>query len=46
MLMTLEDASPQNFRSNVRGWYDEGHLSIDLSSAASAIEVALWDILG
>ena len=46
MAMTLTDASPQNFRANVQGWYDEGHLSIDLSSAASAIEVALWDILG
>lgn len=46
MLMTLDDVSPQSFRENVFGWYDEGHLSIDLSSAASAIEVALWDILG
>jgi L-alanine-DL-glutamate epimerase-like enolase superfamily enzyme len=46
MLMTLEDVSPQNFWENVNGWYDEGHLSIDLSCAASAIEVALWDVLG
>jgi len=46
MLMDLSDVSPQNFRENVTGWYDEGHLSIDLSCAASAIEVALWDIRG
>ncbi len=46
MLKTLTDASPQNFRNNVTGWFDEGHLSIDLSSAASALEVALWDIRG
>lgn len=46
MLMTLADASPHSFRDNVKGWYDEGHLSIDLSCAASAIEVALWDIQG
>lgn len=44
MLMTLEKPSPQSFRSNVTGWFDEGHLSIDLSAAASALEVALWDI--
>lgn len=46
MLMYLDDASPENFRQNVTGWYDEGHLSIDLSSAASAIDIALWDIRG
>lgn len=46
MLMTLDDPSPQAFIKNVTGWYDEGHLSIDLSSAASALEVALWDIEG
>lgn len=46
MLEALPDASPQSFRDNVTGWYDEGHLSIDLSSAASALEVALWDIQG
>jgi galactonate dehydratase len=46
MLKSLGDTSPQAFRDNVTGWFDEGHLSIDLSSAASAIEVALWDIRG
>jgi len=46
MLKALTDASPQNFRNNVTNWFDEGHLSIDLSSAASALEVALWDIQG
>ena len=46
MLMALADPTPQAFRDNVTGWYDEGHLSIDLSSAASALEVALWDIAG
>ena len=46
MLKTLTDVSPHNFRDNVSGWFDEGHLSIDLSSAASALEVALWDIRG
>jgi galactonate dehydratase len=46
MLKTLSDTSPQEFRDNVTGWFDEGHPSIDLSSAASAIEVALWDIRG
>ena len=44
MLKTLSDVTPLNFRRNVSGWFDEGHLSIDLSSAASAIEIALWDI--
>ncbi len=46
MLTDLDEATPENFRDNVNGWYDEGHLSIDLSSAASAIEIALWDIRG
>ncbi len=46
MLTALDDASPQRFRDKVTNWYDEGHLSIDLSSAVSAIEVALWDICG
>ena len=46
MLMSLDDTSPQSFRNNVTDWYDEGHLSIDLSSATSALEVALWDIQG
>ena len=46
MLMSLDDPSPSSFRENVTGWFDEGHLSIDLSSAASALEIALWDIRG
>jgi galactonate dehydratase len=46
MLITLGDVSPESFRKNVTGWYDEGHLSIDMSSAASALDVALWDIRG
>jgi len=46
MLKSLGEPSPQVFCDNVTGWFDEGHLSIDLSSAASAIEVALWDLLG
>jgi len=46
MLMSLDDPSPRSFRNNVTDWYDEGHLSIDLSSAAGAIEIALWDIRG
>jgi galactonate dehydratase len=46
MLMSLDEASPQNFRNNVKDGFDEGHLSIDFSSAVSALEVALWDIQG
>tara|TARA_B100000686_G_scaffold349512_1_gene443091 strand:+ start:522 stop:1010 length:489 start_codon:yes stop_codon:yes gene_type:complete len=46
MLIDLHEPSPQIFRDNVTVWYDEGHLSIDLLSAASALEVALWDIEG
>jgi galactonate dehydratase len=46
MLKSLDDTSPQAFRDNVTGWFDEGHISIDLSSAASAIDLALWDIRG
>ena len=46
MLLSLDDTSPQSFRNNVKDWYDNGHLSIDFSSAAGAIEIALWDIRG
>ncbi|MEM6581430.1 MAG: mandelate racemase/muconate lactonizing enzyme family protein [Pseudomonadota bacterium] len=46
MLLSLDEATPENYRQNVTSWYDEGHLSIDFSSAASALEVALWDIRG
>ncbi|MEM8564712.1 MAG: mandelate racemase/muconate lactonizing enzyme family protein [Pseudomonadota bacterium] len=46
MLLSLDEATPENFRQNVTAWYDGGHLSIDFSSAASALEVALWDIRG
>ncbi|MEM1154757.1 MAG: mandelate racemase/muconate lactonizing enzyme family protein, partial [Pseudomonadota bacterium] len=43
---SLDDATPENYRRNITTWYDGGHLSIDFSSAASALEVALWDIRG
>ena len=46
LLMSLDDVTPQSFRHNVNSSFDGGHFSIDLSSAASAIEVALWDIQG
>ena len=46
MLMSLDDPTPWHFRRNVMDWYDAGHISIDFSSAASAFEVALWDIQG
>ena len=46
MLMSLDDATPRSFRDNVTDWFDKGHLSIDMSSAVSALEVALWDIQG
>ena len=46
MLTTLGDTSPQDFHDNVTSSFEEGHPSIDLSSASSAVEVALWDIRG
>ena len=46
MLMSLENPTPQSFRNMVSGRFDKGHFSIDLSSAVSGLEVALWDIEG
>ncbi|MBC8240698.1 MAG: mandelate racemase/muconate lactonizing enzyme family protein [Alphaproteobacteria bacterium] len=46
MLMSIPDPSPQSFVDSVINGFDSRHPSIDLSSAVSALEVALWDIRG
>jgi len=46
MLMSLPTPSPQAFVDCVSNDFDSRHPSIDLSSAVSALEVALWDVRG
>lgn len=45
-VMQMENATPRGFVDRVALLMDSDHPSIDYSSAASAIEIALWDLLG
>ena len=42
----MSDASPRRFLNDIAKPMETGHPSIDFSSAVSAIEIALWDLLG
>jgi galactonate dehydratase len=42
----MEDASPRGFLHRVARPMDSDHPGIDYGSAVSAIEIALWDLLG
>jgi galactonate dehydratase len=45
-VMQMENASPREFVDRVALSMDSDHPSIDYASAVSAIEIALWDLLG
>lgn len=45
-LIKMSDASPRAFRRHVAQPFDTKHPGIDYASAVSAIEMALWDLLG
>lgn len=42
----MSDVSPRRFLNDVAKPMETGHPSIEFSSAVSAIEIALWDLLG
>ncbi len=42
----MPNASPRAFRDNIAKPMDTKHPGIDFSSAVSAVEMALWDLLG
>jgi galactonate dehydratase len=45
-VMKMEDATPRGFVDRVAPSMDSDHPGIDFASAVSAIEIALWDLLG
>jgi galactonate dehydratase len=45
-LQRMPDASPRAFLRRVARFMDSKHPGIDYASAVSAIEIALWDLLG
>lgn len=45
-LMQMDDATPRGFLHKIAKPMDSKHPGIDYASAVSAIEIALWDLLG
>ncbi len=45
-LKRMEDATPRGFRHRLAGPMSSKHPGIDYAAAVSAIEMALWDLLG
>jgi len=45
-LKQMDDATPRAFLHHIANPMDSKHPGIDYSSAVSAIEIALWDLLG
>jgi L-alanine-DL-glutamate epimerase-like enolase superfamily enzyme len=45
-MMQMEHATPRGFLQHCARAMDSDHPGIDYASAVSAIEIALWDLLG